>query len=336
MIAPNMALFTGTAFLECLAAPNTLPNQHYYCSNQMKKLRTVDLFCGCGGMSLGFQNAGFHIVASYDNWQPAVDVYNRNFAHTAEKVDLGDPSVISAICKHRPEVIVGGPPCQDFSSAGAGKSDGHRANLTAVYASIIREANPNYFVFENVPRARLSDVYQAACVSFRDSGYGLTEVELDAAYCGVPQTRKRLFLIGGLGEANDFLRKRLLESLAVQPLTMRQYFGNALDIDYYFRVPTNYSRRGVFSVDAPCTTVRAIDRPIPKGYLGHKDDPVDIRRGKVRGLSVAERARVQTFPENFVLVGNKTNLNTMIGNAVPVNLANHVAKALLSYSNEKK
>ena len=81
-------------------------------------MRTVDLFSGCGGMSLGFQNSGFNIVAAFDHWLPAIEVYKRNFQHPIFQKNLSDKDVYQLISSFQPEVIIGGPPCQDFSSAG--------------------------------------------------------------------------------------------------------------------------------------------------------------------------------------------------------------------------
>lgn len=297
---------------------------------RMSHLKTIDLFSGCGGMSLGFQNAGFDVIAAYDNWQPAVDVYKKNFSHPAVKADLSDPAARQSAADLRPRVVVGGPPCQDFSSAGPGRSSSSRANLVEAFASIVELARPQFFVLENVPRARLSSVFERSVSRLKELGYGLTQIELDAAYCGVPQTRKRLFVIGGLGEHAGFLSEELNSRLAERPLTMREYFGKNLPFEHYFRVPTNYNRRGIFSVDAPSTTVRAIDRPVPKGYKGHPLDPVPLT-SDIRELSVQERAQLQTFPVTFKFTGTKTDLNTMIGNAVPVKLAHFVARGLMSH-----
>lgn len=294
------------------------------------QFKTLDLFCGCGGMSLGFERAGFHIIAAFDNWLPAVDVYNLNFSHKAIQADLGNSDVRTSLCSLKPEVVIGGPPCQDFSSAGPGRSSSNRANLVEAFASIVEGTRPRYFVLENVPRARLTPVFKRSVSRLKELGYGITQTELDAAYCGVPQTRKRLFVIGGMGEQPDFLSDELRSKLSNRPLTMREYFGRALSIEHYFRVPTNYNRRGIFSVDAPSTTVRAIDRPVPKGYRGHPLDPVPLTPD-IRELTVSERARVQTFPSDFKFVGTKTDLNTMIGNAVPVELAHYVAMSLKNH-----
>lgn len=78
----------------------------------------VDLFSGCGGMSLGFQNAGFNIKAAFDNWQTAVDIYSANFDHPAFKYDLYDAGAVPKIEEYLPSMIIGGPPCQDFSIIG--------------------------------------------------------------------------------------------------------------------------------------------------------------------------------------------------------------------------
>ena len=81
-------------------------------------IKTVDLFSGCGGLSLGFERAGFQVIAAYDNWEPAVKVYRDNFSHPIYTDDLSDENVQNKIAEMHPDVIIGGPPCQDYSSAG--------------------------------------------------------------------------------------------------------------------------------------------------------------------------------------------------------------------------
>jgi len=292
-----------------------------------KGMNTVDLFCGCGGMSLGFQNAGFNILAAFDNWKPAIDVYKQNFNHCVKQLDLGSAEVIHEIAKLKPNLIIGGPPCQDFSSAGYKSSSNTRAVLTTSYINIVTSVKPQYFVLENVPRIKKNEVFVSAVTVLKEAGYGITEAILDASYCGVPQARKRLFLIGSLGARDGFLEDILEQNKSDKKLTMREYFGEDLGVDFYFRIPTTYERRAIFSIDDPCVTIRGIDRPIPKNYKKHADDPVRIG-DNVRGLTVLERSYVQTFPKSFKFEGTKTNLNEMIGNAVPVKLAEYVARAI--------
>lgn len=301
----------------------------------MKELRTIDLFSGCGGMSLGFQNAGFEIISAYDRWTPAVNVYRKNFAHPIFQADLFDTQVQNEIINSKPDIIIGGPPCQDFSSAGHRNEDFGRAVLSIVYSEIISKAKPKYFVMENVPEITKSKSIINVVDNFRKAGYGLTQTILDASYCGVPQSRKRFFMIGVLGGLDDELKPYIEKHLADKPMTMYDYFGDSLGTEYYFRVPRSYSRRGVFSIYEPCQTIRGVDRPIPKGYKGHPTDPVEIGP-KVRALTVLERSYVQTFPRDFIFDGSKTDLNLMIGNAVPVKLAEYVAKAILEFDNDQR
>jgi DNA (cytosine-5)-methyltransferase 1 len=304
----------------------------------MERLKTVDLFCGCGGMSLGFQNTGFNIVAAFDNWKPAVDVYRINFDHPIYERDLADKDVQMSIREMKPDIIIGGPPCQDFSSAGHRNVNLGRAALTTSYCDIIIETLPQYFVMENVPEITKKEILGEISKRFKKAGYGLTSMIIDASLCGVPQSRKRYVLCGSIGDEDGFMQNYLGAYPSEIPMTMRQYFnevGYFFGVDYYFRVPRSYNRRGVFSIDEPCQTIRGVDRPIPSGYTGHPSDPVEIGP-EVRALTVLERGYIQTFPKSFKFEGTKSNLNQMIGNAVPVRLAEHIARAILKYNDARR
>jgi len=304
----------------------------------MDRFKTIDLFSGCGGMSLGFQNEGFDIVAAYDNWKPAVDVYRMNFDHPIYECDLADADVQASIKEIKPDVVIGGPPCQDFSSAGHRNVKLGRAILTTTYCDIIVDTLPQYFVMENVPEITKKEILGQILERFKSVGYGLTSMIIDASLCDVPQSRKRYVLIGCLGDADGLLQDYLGAYPSEEPMTMRQYFnkvGYNFGVDFYFRVPRSYNRRGVFSIDEPCQTIRGVDRPIPSGYKGHPSDPVEIGP-KVRALTVLERSYVQTFPNTFKFEGTKSNLNQMIGNAVPVKMAEHIARAIINYDNARK
>lgn len=293
-------------------------------------MKAVDLFCGCGGMSLGFQNAGYEIIEAFDNWDPAIRTYEKNFDHPIRKADLADEGMIEVVSGLSPDIIIGGPPCQDFSSAGHRDETLGRAALSKTYTDIVSTAKPKYFVMENVPRIRLSETYRYVREGLKKVGYGLTEKILDASYCGVPQKRKRLFLIGCLGAEDDFLSDYLDKNFASSPMTIHDYLGDSLGVEYYFRIPRSYNRRAVFSIYEPCQTIRGVDRPIPPNYKKHPQDPVEVGP-LVRALTPKERSYMQTFPEEFIFDENRTNTNQMIGNAVPVKLAEYVANAILEY-----
>jgi DNA (cytosine-5)-methyltransferase 1 len=293
-------------------------------------MKVVDLFAGCGGLSLGFETAGFSVVAAYDWWDPAIAVYSANFdGHPITKLDLTDVEAsVAAISEYSPEMIIGGPPCQDFSHAGK-RSEGDRANLTIAFAEIISAVQPSWFVMENVERAQKSLAFKEAIRLFHKAGYGITAKVLDASYCGVPQKRKRFFCIGKLGEKDDFLLSILEKRQSKSPMTVRDYLGDSLGIAHYYRHPRNYSRRAIFSIDEPAPTMRGVNRPIPAGYKRHAGDVVDPK--VLRPLTTEERARIQTFPEKFKWFGTKTDKEQMIGNAVPVALASFVANCILKH-----
>jgi DNA (cytosine-5)-methyltransferase 1 len=298
-------------------------------------METVDLFSGCGGLSLGFQNAGFEILAAFDKWEPAVKVYRDNFDHPIYDIDLGSDEGLEFVKSLKPEMIIGGPPCQDFSSAGKRDETLGRADLTISYANIVAAAKPEWFVMENVERIIKSRILKEALQVFKKAGYGISYQVLDASFCGVPQSRKRFFLVGHKHSPDNFLIPYFNKNLSKKPMNLFDYFGKSLGIEYYYRHPRSYARRGIFSIYEPSPTIRGVNRPIPKGYIKHEGDPVEIS-DKVRPLTTKERSLIQTFPENFVLNGNKTDLEQIIGNAVPVKLGEFVAYCINEYISDRQ
>lgn len=296
-------------------------------------MRVVDLFAGCGGLSKGLENAGCELTLAVENWEAARKVYEENFDHPALNLDLsGVKEATKVIAKERPDMIVGGPPCQEFSFAGS-RVEGPRARLTINFAEIIDSVKPKWFVLENVQGIRNSATWIEARKILEDAGYGITESVLNAAYFGVPQKRRRFFAIGCLGETHDFLADQLEAKQSEDPLTVRQYVGDEFGIDFYYRHPRNWGRRGVFSLDEASPTIRSTNRNVPPGYSPHPEDAGSHL--EARALTPAERARVQTFERTFKFLGTDTALNTMIANAVPVNLAEHIAITILRHEKEQ-
>ena len=296
-------------------------------------MKCVDLFAGCGGLSLGLESAGIQVVHGVENWEAAREVYELNLNHECSNLDLSDvATAVEHLEKYSPDLIAGGPPCQDYSSAGKRK-EGARADLTVSYGEIIVSLKPRWALMENVPLTRKSQSYSAYKEMLKNSGYGITEVILDASYYGVPQTRKRFFSIGLLGANDNFLEDLIVSKRHTAQTTMRDYFGNSLKVEHYYRHPRSYSRRGVYSIDEPSATIRGVNRPVAAGYPGHHlDSTKDLSR--IRPLTTKERSLVQTFPESFVLQGSKTVQEQMIGNAVPVELSRVVGECILQYDVE--
>lgn len=303
-------------------------------------MKIVDLFAGCGGLSLGFQSARkgrnkFTLLAAYDAWGPAVETYAKNFDHHVFKMNLLDADAAARhIDVFVPDIIIGGPPCQDFSHAGK-RDEGGQADLTVAFAEIVVRVKPTWFLMENVDRAKNSVAYKKARCLLKKAGYGLTETVVDASRCGVPQKRLRFFCIGRQDERDGFLQKRITAELSSKRMTLRDYFGEQLGIEHFYRHPRNYNRRAVFSVNEPAPTIRGVNRPIPEGYPGHKNDTMSVRSSSVRSLSTEERAMIQTFPDDYTWQGTKTDKEQLIGNAVPVKLAEFMAKRILEHEESR-
>ena len=295
-------------------------------------MRVIDLFAGCGGMSLGFGNVGFDIVAAFDNWDAAITIYESNFSHPIYKKDLGADDVIQQISDLHPDIIMGGPPCQDYSIAGK-RELGKRANLTIRFAEIVSTVKPTWVVFENVYNIERFSTVTVLKQMLSGAGYGITTQVLDASRCGVPQKRQRFFLVGKLGERDGFLDEALTSNLSNKRMTVRDYLGDTLNTEFYYMHPRSYNRRAVFSIDEPAATIRGINRPIPENYKRHHADKADICDG-VRALTTRERGYIQTFPDSFKFPGAKTDVELAIGNAVPPALAMYVANCIKQYYSE--
>jgi DNA (cytosine-5)-methyltransferase 1 len=161
------------------------------------RLTVLDLFCGAGGMSRGFSDAGFEVLLAADKNPAAVKTYSKNFSHPALELDLA-----SSVDLPQASVIVGGPPCQGFSSAGARREGDPRNTLVGSFARIIATQRPKAFVFENV-EGFLTGEGGAHVLELLDpliaAGYRIHLKKINAANYGVPQHRKRVVAIGGLG-----------------------------------------------------------------------------------------------------------------------------------------
>jgi len=298
-------------------------------------MKAIDLFAGCGGLSLGFQKAGINIVGAFENWESAINIYKANFNHPVYEIDLSNVTDYTIFSDLQPDMIIGGPPCQDFSSAGKRNENNGRGSLTINYAEIVIYVRPEWFVMENVERILKTQKLDQVKKMFTEAGYGLSEIVLDASYCGSPQSRKRYILIGKLGEKNRFMDYYLTKNQSKTQMTIYDYLGDTLGTEYYYRHPRSYARRGVFSIHEPSPTIRGVNRPIPKGYTKHAGDPI-TDFNKVRPLTTKERTYIQTFPDNFQWFGSKTELEQIIGNAVPVNLAKFVGDCIQEYANDLK
>lgn len=170
-----------------------------------KKLRVVDLFSGCGGLSYGFLNAGFEIVLAIDNWKDALDTFVINHPGAiALETDLSnfEPSLLTKTYKINPgeiDVVIGGPPCQGFSISGKRMTDDTRNNLYKSFVKIVKYLKPKAFILENVPNLVSmgnGTIKDQIIEDFEKLGYTVVYKILKASDYGVPQNRRRVIFVG--------------------------------------------------------------------------------------------------------------------------------------------
>lgn len=272
-------------------------------------------------MSLGLKNAGFEVIQAYDAWDVAVTTYRENIGHHAWKHDLNDIlGVGSILAKLAPDMICGGPPCQDYSLAGRQK-EGENAILTKAFAMLVVIARPRWFLMENVQQAASSKTWTEAREILQRAGYGFTEAKLDASYYGVAQSRKRLFVIGRLGERDGFLSSALMSARSEKRMTLNDLLGDDCPESIYFH-PRLKNKRSVWKSTEPAPTIRASSlRPIP--------DICGVPEGTVV-LSERQIGQIQGFPNGWKWYGNtKHDRMQMIANAVPPPLAEKIGRLIL-------
>lgn len=172
----------------------------------MNKYTVVDLFCGCGGFSQGFKQAGFDVLLGVDSWKDATTTYAHNFTDTialnADITTVTGQSILDSLQDSgisEIDVIIGGPPCQGFSLSGKRMLDDPRNVLYKSFVEIVKELKPKYFVMENVLgliRLFNGKVKEEVMSDFTEIGYNVEMQVLSAEQYGVPQQRKRVFFVG--------------------------------------------------------------------------------------------------------------------------------------------
>ncbi len=320
-------------------------------------MKIVSLFAGAGGLDLGFEKAGFRTVYANEYDKTIWATYRANFpnAHldTRSIVHLPESDLPHA------DGLIGGPPCQSWSEAGAHRGiQDHRGQLFFEYVRVLKHLNPKFFLAENVSgilSSRHRGAFESILDRFRSLGYRVTHQLLRASTFGVPQDRDRVFIVGirnDLDRVFEFpqpvgpgptLRNARFGMPAPKPnksLSARVDHPNIANHEYLVGSFSSIfmSRNRVRTWDEHSFTIQAGARHAPL----HPNAPrmekvgedefrfVPGQESKYRRLSVRECARIQTFPDSHqfcydrIIDGYK-----MIGNAVPVELAYHLAKQVM-------
>lgn len=351
-----------------------------------QKKYLIDLFSGCGGLSFGFEQAGFKCLIGVDIEQAALNTFAHNHKYAkALNLDLSKDESIDHIIKEighkKIEIIVAGPPCQGFSLTGKRDEHDNRNKLFYSVFKLAEKVKPQYIVIENVPgiatlyggRAR-----NAILSEFNRLGYSCSEKLLYAPDYGVPQIRKRMFFVGILnGKQFDFPTPTHTENNYV---TCEQAIGDLPSLEHslgqnileyeiepfseYQKLMRKNSKNLLNHVGTKHTDhVISVIKQVPEGG-NHKDLPKGV--GDSRKFNEAwtryhskkpsrtidtghrnhfhykwhriptarENARLQSFPDNFEFLGNKTQQYRQIGNAVPPLLGFAIGRKILEMEEE--
>lgn len=364
---------------------NTI-DAHTVSSNSQKKLNVLSLFSGAGGMDLGFKGGfdflgnhyeknPYELVFANDIFKQAADVYEDNFNHKVERRSIADlelhdiDKVISENTKQpigdiKIDIVLGGFPCQTFSYAGkrGGLSD-PRGQLYLQMIRIIKHYQPKIFIAENVDGIRNSrknivgeDVNRSALDTiiddFDEAGYNVQYSVLNSADYGVPQTRRRVIIMGirkDIGDIGDqYYPAQLFDETGELTGNKWKTAKDGID-DIWDKVNTptvyNHTTKDIskakfypnkktqgnnkISAVRPAPTIRAEHHGNIEAHYRSLDgfDPEDMNGW--RRLSVRECARLQSFPDNFIFTTSASSAYKAIGNAVPPVMAWNIAKSVL-------
>lgn len=332
-------------------------------------MKVISLFSGCGGLDLGFERAGFEIPVANEFDKTIWETFEKNHPHTTLlKEDIRN--LRDADFPDEMDGMIGGPPCQSWSEAGALRGiDDERGKLFFDYIRILRSKQPKFFLAENVSGMlsnRHSEAVQNILSLFESCGYHVSITLVNAKDYGVAQERKRVFYIGFRKDLKiDFvfpdgstkkdedkitLRDVIwdLKETAVPAADKNQHNLHAVNNHEYFvgdYSPIFMSRNRVKAWDEQAFTVQASGRQCQL----HPQAPKMVKVGQndcrfvlgkehlYRRMTIREVARIQGFPDDFQFIYSNTNdAYKMIGNAVPVNLAYEIAHAIKRMLEHKK
>lgn len=310
----------------------------------------ASVFAGCGGCDLGmigdfnfnniyYDKLPFTSAFVNDIDQKALNTHELNFE--TQKVICCD--ICDLDCENIPDhdVIIGGFPCQSFSTVNPTKDPfDDRANLYKQMVRIVKEKQPKAFIAENVKgllTLKNGTIFKRICRAFEEVGYVLSYKLLNAANFGVPQKRERIVIVGirkDLGKKFEFPKEPNIDNWAPLSVAVKQLA--IPDKKYYFsdravlgmKKAKNNMKRGLAqNLDAPSLTITS---HLAKVSLNSRDPVllVDPEKELYRRFTPREAARIQSFPDNFCFAGSEADAYRQIGNAVPPVMFWYIAKSL--------
>lgn len=306
----------------------------------MGEFTVSSLFCGAGGLDLGFEKAGFKTVWANDI-EPNACKTHREWSHA--EVVCGDISKVNYETIPKTDVVLGGFPCQGFSLSGPRKIDDSRNVLYRHYVRLVRQNQPKAFIGENVKGLLTMGggaIMRAIVADFADCGYTVYYRLVNAKDYGVPQDRERVIIVGFRRDLDSVgfqiprtngERSTLREALIDLPPAKSEEICQA---PYSSRYMSRNRKRGW---DEVSYTIPAMAKQVT--LWPGSPDMIKLGRdswrfgdgGETRRLSWREAAAIQTFPKDMEFYGDLTDIYKQIGNAVPVKLAEFVANCVRPY-----
>ena len=287
--------------------------------------RVIDLFAGCGGLSLGFEAAGFETIG-YELEENAVNTYNRNLRGRChcQKLEVG-------FVFPQADIIIGGPPCQPFSVFGNQKGMDDARDGFPIFIDAVKRLQPKMFLFENVRNLAYSHrwYFDLIRTALSKLGYIIDFKCLNAVDYGVPQNRERLIVVGHRAEFR-------FPAIQQKKITVGEAIGDLIDTVHdegKILTPRQDEYIAAYEKKSSCINPRDLypDRPARtltcRNLAGCTSDMqrVRLKDGRRRRLVVREAARLQSFPDWFEFTGTETKQFNQIGNAVPPLLAYQLA-----------
>jgi DNA (cytosine-5)-methyltransferase 1 len=297
----------------------------------IQKPIVLDLFAGCGGLSLGFEAAGFKTIG-YEMDKSACETYNKNLLTecTTTKLNI-------SFEYPKADIIIGGPPCQPFSVWGYQRGATDDRNGFPIFVDAIKKINPSIFLFENVRGLLYANrgYFEIIIDELKKLGYFIEYKLLNAVNYGVPQNRERLFVVGHRGKFcfPTPINKKITAGEAIGDLMYTtppesKFLTPSMDayVATYEKASCCIKPRDLYP-DKPARTLTC------RNLAGATSDMqrILLKDGRRRRLLHREAARLQSFPDWFDFHGNETQQFNQIGNAVPPLLAYHLALSVKKY-----
>ena len=298
------------------------------------KCTVLDLFAGCGGLSLGFESVGFQSVGLEVD-KKCCNTYNTNL-----KGECIEEFITSKTDYPNADVIIGGPPCQPFSVFGNQKGSADIRNGFPAFISAIKKIKPKIWMFENVRGMlyRNKDYFESSIKKLQKLGYTVDYRVLNTVNYGVPQNRTRVIVIGHNGNFKfPAGSDKIVTSGEALKNTSSRFTSKSK-----FLTPSMDKYVAVYEKKSQLITPRDLHLNKPartvtcRNLAGATSDMQRIKLpdGRRRRLTVREGSRLQSFPDWFEFIGSETAQFNQIGNAVPPLFARALAKQIMKYLHE--